>query len=50
MKKYFFIFGGVFFALLILIVSYLTITASNSVNIVDNYLEFQKGVDSEIDS
>lgn len=50
MKKYFFIFGGVFFALLILFVSYLTITASNSVNIVDNYLEFQKSVDSEIDS
>ena len=50
MKKYFFIFGGIFFALLILFVSYLTITASNSVNIVDNYLEFQKGVDSEIDS
>ena len=50
MKKYFFIFCGVFFALLILIVSYLTITASNSVNIVDNYLDFQKSVDSEIDS
>ena len=50
MKKYFFIFGGVFFALLILIFSYLTITASNSVNIVDNYLDFQKSVDSEIDS
>ena len=50
MKKYFFIFGGVFIALLILIFSYLTITASNSVNIVDNYLDFQKSVDSEIDS
>ena len=30
MKKYFFIFGGVFFALLILFVSYLTITASKN--------------------
>ena len=50
MKKYFFIFGGVFFAFLILIVSYLTITASNSVNFIDNYLDFQKSVDNEIDS
>lgn len=50
MKKYFFIFGGIFFALLILIVSYLAITASNAVNIVDNYLDFQKSVDSELDS
>lgn len=50
MKKYFFIFGGVFFALLILIVSYLTITASNSVNVISNYLDYQKRVDNEIDS
>ena len=50
MKKYFFAFCSVFFALLILIISYLIISASNPVKVVDNYLDFQKNVDSEIDS
>ena len=50
MKKYFFIFGGIFFAFIILIICYFAITASNSINIVDNYLDSQRNVDKQIDS
>lgn len=50
MKKYFFIFCSILLALVILIICYFAISASNSVNIVDNYLNFQSDIDMEIDS
>lgn len=50
MKKYFFIFASIFFTFLILLVSYFVISASNSIDIVDNYLDYQKAIDTEIDS
>ena len=50
MKKFFLIFSGIIIVFFIMVISYYVIMASNSVEVVDNYLEFQKVVDSQIDS
>lgn len=50
MKKFFLIFSGIIIVFFIMVISYYVIMASNSVRVVDNYLEFQKVVDSQIDS